>query len=51
MEFACLFSGLGSKVRVIEMLPQIISTEDEEVIRGLTTLVKKRAYRSIPRPR
>jgi dihydrolipoamide dehydrogenase len=41
MEFACLFSGLGSKVTVIEMLPQIISTEDEEVIRGLTTLLKK----------
>ncbi len=42
MEFACLFSGLGSKVTVIEMLPQIISTEDEEVIRGLTTLLKKK---------
>jgi dihydrolipoamide dehydrogenase len=45
MEFACLFSGLGSKVTVIEMLPQIISTEDEEVIRGLTTLLKKRNIR------
>ncbi len=42
MEFACLFSGLGSKVTVIEMLPKIISTEDEEVIRGLATLLKKR---------
>lgn len=42
MEFACLFSGLGSKATVIEMLPQIISTEDEEVIRGLTTLLKKK---------
>ena len=42
MEFACLFSGLGSKVTVVEMLPQIISTEDEEVIRGLTTLLKRR---------
>ena len=42
MEFACLFRGLGSKVTVIEMLPQIISTEDEEVIRGLTTLLKKK---------
>jgi dihydrolipoyl dehydrogenase len=42
MEFACLFSSLGSKVTVIEMLPQIISTEDEEVVRGLTTLLKKR---------
>ncbi len=42
MEFACLFSGLGSKVTVVEMLPQIISTEDEEVIRGLATLLKKK---------
>jgi len=48
MEFACLFSGLGSKVTVIEMLPQIISTEDEEVIRGLTTLLKKRGIRIHP---
>jgi dihydrolipoamide dehydrogenase len=42
MEFACLFNSLGSKVTVIEMLPEIISTEDEEMIRGLTTLLKKR---------
>ncbi|HUL30620.1 MAG TPA: FAD-dependent oxidoreductase, partial [Thermodesulfobacteriota bacterium] len=42
MEFASLFSGLGSKVTVIEMLPQIISTEDEEVIRGLSTLLMKK---------
>jgi dihydrolipoamide dehydrogenase len=45
MEFACLFSGLGSKVTVIEMLPKIISTEDDEVIRGLTTLLKKRGLK------
>jgi len=42
VEFACLFNGLGSKVTVIEMLPEIISTEDGEVIRGLATLLKKR---------
>jgi dihydrolipoamide dehydrogenase len=42
MEFACLFNSLGSKVTVIEMLPEIISTEDEEVIRGLTNLLKKK---------
>jgi dihydrolipoamide dehydrogenase len=42
MEFACLFNALGSKVTVIEMLPEIISTEDGEVIRGLATLLKKR---------
>jgi dihydrolipoamide dehydrogenase len=42
MEFACLFNSLGSKVTVIEMLPEIISTEDGELIRGLTTLLKKK---------
>ena len=42
IEFACLFNSLGSKVTVIEMLPEIISTEDGEVIRGLTTLLKKK---------
>jgi dihydrolipoamide dehydrogenase len=42
MEFACLFNSLGSKVTVIEMLPEIISTEDGEVIRRLTTLLKKK---------
>lgn len=42
MEFACLFNSLGSKVTVIEMLPKIIATEDDEIIRGLTTLLKKR---------
>jgi dihydrolipoamide dehydrogenase len=42
MEFACLFNSLGSKVTVIEMLPEIISTEDGEIIRGLSNLVKKK---------
>ena len=41
MEFACLFHALGSKITVIEMLPRIILTEDDEVIRGLTTLLTK----------
>ncbi len=42
MEFACLFNSLGTKVTVMEMLPKIIATEDEEIVRGLTTLLKKR---------
>ena len=42
MEFACLFNGLGSNVTVIEMLPEILTTEDEEVARGLITILKKR---------
>jgi dihydrolipoamide dehydrogenase len=42
VEFATIFNGLGAKVTVLEMLPQIISGEDEEVARGLRTLLKKR---------
>lgn len=42
VEFACIFNGLGSKVKIIEMLPEIISQEDHEVIHGLTGLFKKR---------
>ena len=41
VEFASLFNGLGSKVTILEMLPQIVSTEDEEVIRGLKILLEK----------
>jgi dihydrolipoamide dehydrogenase len=42
MEFACLFNGLGSNVTVIEMLPEILTTEDEEIARGLIGILKKR---------
>jgi dihydrolipoamide dehydrogenase len=42
MEFASLFNALGSKVTVVEMLPGIIPTEDQEIVRGLVTLLKKR---------
>ena len=42
MEFACLFNGLGSNVTVIEMLPEILTTEDDEIARGLITILKKR---------
>ena len=41
VEFATIFNGLGSKVTILEMLPQIISTEDEEVIRGLRMILGK----------
>jgi len=47
VEFACLFNGLGSKVTVVEMLPTIIATEDEEVIRSLSTLLKKRGIQTL----
>jgi dihydrolipoamide dehydrogenase len=41
VEFAAILNGLGSRVTILELFPQIISTEDEEVIRGLTLLLEK----------
>ena len=41
VEFATIFNCLGTKVTILEMLPQIISKEDEEVIRGLRLLLEK----------
>jgi dihydrolipoamide dehydrogenase len=41
VEFATIFNGLGAKVTILEMLPKIISNEDEEVIRGLRILLEK----------
>jgi dihydrolipoamide dehydrogenase len=42
VEFATIFNGLGAKVTLLEMLPQIISGEDEEVARGLRILLEKK---------
>ncbi|MBA7698382.1 Dihydrolipoyl dehydrogenase [subsurface metagenome] len=41
VEFATIFNKLGSKVTIIEMLPQIIATEDDKVIQALTYLLQK----------
>lgn len=38
MEFASIFNALGAQVSVIEMLPDILATEDEEI----RTLLKRR---------
>ncbi len=35
IQFATIFNALGTKVTVVEMLPQILATEDDEVIRRL----------------
>src|SRR5207302_11017598 len=40
-EFASLFSALGTKVTVVEMLPRILPTEDEEVAALLAAEFKK----------
>lgn len=41
VEWAIIFGKLGSKVTVVEMLPQIIPTEDEEVARGLQKILQQ----------
>jgi dihydrolipoamide dehydrogenase len=49
VEFATIFHNLGAKVTILEMLPQIISTEDEEVIRGLKILMEKEGIEILTR--
>lgn len=41
-EFAALFSGLGTQVIVIELLPQILPQEDEEIAGLMARELKKR---------
>jgi len=41
LEFAVLFNALGTQVTIVEMLPTILSTEDDEVVRGLHTILER----------
>jgi dihydrolipoamide dehydrogenase len=41
-EFACLFSGLGSHVTLVEMMPTLLAEEDEDTVAILTRECKKR---------
>jgi dihydrolipoamide dehydrogenase len=51
VEFACVFNGMGSKVTVLEMLPKIVATEDDEVIRGLKMLLEKQGIQILTETR
>lgn len=42
IEFAQIFAGLGSKVTVVEMLPRILANLDEELVRRLQPVLKKK---------
>ncbi len=42
MEFATIFSHLGTKIMVVEMMPQILPTEDLEAAKKLTLEMKKK---------
>lgn len=45
LEFADLFSTFGVKVTVVELLPQILPTEDEDVAQVLRDALSKRGVR------
>ena len=40
-EFASIFAQLGVEVQIVEFLPQLISTEDEEISKRLAMALKK----------
>ncbi|HET7638377.1 MAG TPA: FAD-dependent oxidoreductase, partial [Ktedonobacteraceae bacterium] len=42
MELACMFNALGSKVTVVEMLPNVLATIDDEVRKLLVRALSKR---------
>jgi len=40
-EFACIYQHLGVEVTIIEFLPELISTEDEEIAKRLSMALKR----------
>ncbi len=42
MELACMFNGLGSKVTVVEMLPDVLAPLDDEVRKLLVRILSRR---------
>ncbi len=46
-EFASYFSGVGTKVTMIELLPRILPLEDEEVSSGMARELKKRGVETM----
>ena len=47
MELACMFDGLGSKVTVLEMLPNVLAPLDEEVRRLLVRILSRRGIQIV----
>jgi len=44
-EFASLFANLGSKVTVVEKMPQLLPGEDKEIVKKLETTFKKKGIK------
>lgn len=47
VEFACLFSALGTKVTIIEYLDRILALLDQDVSKELTTILEARGVKII----
>jgi len=45
VEFASIFQALGSQVTIVEMLPRLIATEDEEISRQLSKELTKQGIK------
>jgi len=44
-EFATLFSAFGSRVSIVELMPQILPGEDKEIAKKLETIFKKKGIK------
>lgn len=51
VELACMFDSLGSKVTILEMLPDILAPVDEEVRRQLVRILTKRGINIVTNAR
>lgn len=51
MEFANIFSELGSKVTVVEMLPQVLPAEDKEIAGELHRELRKKGIKAVTNTR
>ncbi len=51
IELACMFNALGTKVTVLEMLPDILAPVDEEVRRLLVRILSKRGIEIVTNAR
>ncbi len=46
-EFACIYSDLGSKVTLVELMPRAVSTEDPEISQVLERELKKKKIKLV----
>ena len=45
VEFGCIFAALGTEVTIVEMLPQVLPTEDAEIARELEKQLKRKGIK------